>query len=124
MPYKDPEDKQAWDKSSYLANKERKQAQMRAYYQSNKKTWRARNVVYQAKLTTLYRDLKNKPCADCGVEYPYYVMQYDHRGDKIDDVSRFLRQHKRAAMLAEIAKCDVVCANCHATRTWKRQYEV
>ena len=27
----------------------------------------------------LVRDAKNRPCADCGVQYPYYVMDLDHR---------------------------------------------
>jgi hypothetical protein len=27
----------------------------------------------------LIRQAKARPCADCGVLYPYYVMDFDHR---------------------------------------------
>lgn len=70
---------------------------------------------------------KARPCADCGVEYPHYVMQLDHRGDKLFTVSSLLssgpiaiprRDITLKMLLDEIAKCDVVCANCHAKRTY------
>jgi hypothetical protein len=70
---------------------------------------------------------KAQPCADCGVQYPHYVMQLDHRGDKLFTVSSILssgqmpiprRDITLQVLLDEIAKCDVVCANCHAKRTY------
>jgi hypothetical protein len=34
-------------------------------------------------------DLKRVPCADCGVKYPPYVMDFDHvRGEKMGTLSR------------------------------------
>jgi hypothetical protein len=62
---------------------------------------------------------------DCGQRYPYYVMEYDHRDgeEKFCNVSA-LNGHRRVSMsklLAEIAKCDVVCANCHRERTFRRR---
>lgn len=69
-----------------------------------------------------YRDLKeNNPCSDCGQFYPYYVMQYDHREGKKLVVSD-LRTYSRERAEAEIAKCDLVCANCHAVRTQRRMF--
>jgi hypothetical protein len=64
---------------------------------------------------------KDKPCMDCKMKYPYYVMQFDHRDPKhkkftIGSDSRTALQ----PLLDEIAKCDVVCANCHAERTHKQ----
>ncbi len=60
---------------------------------------------------------KDLPCADCGVKYPPYVMQFDHvRGDKSFNIGS--NTGKNFKVLAdEIAKCEVVCANCHAERT-------
>jgi hypothetical protein len=69
---------------------------------------------------------ESHPCADCGLFWPYYVMQFDHTGDdKTDDVSRMARDgywhlRGRDRLLAEIEKCDLVCANCHALRTHDR----
>lgn len=71
----------------------------------------------------LIRDAKDRPCSDCGIQYPYYVMQFDHvRGVKSFNVSvGWNNSYERIE--AEIAKCDVVCANCHAERTYQRMVE-
>ena len=58
-------------------------------------------------------------CQDCKVKYPYWVMQYDHLGAKIHMLSRS-GKFGRNTMLAEMAKCEIVCANCHADRTNSR----
>ena len=68
----------------------------------------------------IIRAAKDKACADCGTKYPYYVMDLDHvRGIKTSPVSiMVLCGTKR--LLAEIAKCEVVCSNCHRERTHAR----
>ena len=75
------------------------------------------------------RDYANKikektPCKDCGVSYPYYVMDFDHcRGDKGREVSLLVNAPASIERLqAEIDKCDVVCANCHRQRTYGRMF--
>jgi hypothetical protein len=58
------------------------------------------------------------------VQYPYYVMQFDHLGDKEFTIGLSVRRsvgYKR--LMSEIAKCEVVCANCHAERTFQRMQE-
>lgn len=61
------------------------------------------------------------PCLDCGVIYPFYVMQFDHRPDepKLFELSR-MNKRSRQDVEDEIAKCDLVCANCHSIRTYER----
>lgn len=56
---------------------------------------------------------------DCGRSFPHYVMDLDHvRGVKRCDVANMVqRAVPTAVFLDEIAKCDVVCANCHRIRT-------
>ncbi len=67
----------------------------------------------------IIRTFKSVPCADCGVTYPYYVMDFDHkRGPKKLNVSRMINK-TTGALLKEIDKCEVVCANCHRIRTHK-----
>lgn len=66
---------------------------------------------------------KSRPCMDCGVSYPHYVMDFDHcRGKKHKNVGE-MRSHSVKAILAEIEKCDVVCSNCHRERTYRRSQE-
>ena len=61
---------------------------------------------------------KSVPCMDCGKTYPTYVMDFDHRdpSTKLFLVSQTPRRVQ--VMLDEIAKCDVVCSNCHRERTF------
>jgi len=67
------------------------------------------------------REAKNKPCADCKNEYPFYVMDFDHidPAQKVANVSQMVSQdYPVQQILDEIAKCEVVCSNCHRIRTW------
>ncbi len=75
----------------------------------------------QARRVAWLNEQKSKPCADCGVQYPPYVMQFDHvRGVKVGSLGVLRRTVGMARLVIEIAKCEVVCANCHAERTWRR----
>jgi hypothetical protein len=47
-------------------------------------------------------------------------MDFDHLGDKIAEVSLMVPTYGTKSLLAEVAKCDVVCANCHRIRTYER----
>lgn len=61
--------------------------------------------------------LADHPCVDCGESDPD-VLDFDHPRDKRADVSRLI--HVAVSwnvVLAEIAKCEVRCANCHRRRT-------
>lgn len=71
----------------------------------------------------LLRSLKEVPCADCGIQYPYYVMDFDHREDteKQFDLSEgSKRRLSISRLLEEASKCDIVCSNCHRIRTFNR----
>lgn len=67
--------------------------------------------------------LKNVPCADCGERYHPEVMEFDHphESGKVGNVSVLIKSRAMSVVLAEAAKCDVVCANCHRMRTVSRR---
>ena len=74
---------------------------------------------YRAK--ELIRTLKDQPCSDCGNSYPYYVIDFDHiAGAKKFGLGK-IKNNSIEGILNEIAKCDVVCANCHRKREWERR---
>lgn len=103
---RDKQNEKDWKRRWYLANKDRHTALSRAS---------------AARRKAIYENLKSGPCVDCGTQYPPCVMQFDHvRGDKKAIVSDLARRRSVATMLAEIEKCDLVCANCHAVRTSNR----
>jgi len=59
------------------------------------------------------------PCMDCGETDPV-VLEFDHLHDKAFNIGTHLVQRKWQTILDEIAKCEVVCANCHRRRTARR----
>jgi hypothetical protein len=70
--------------------------------------------------------LLDHPCVDCGESNPI-VLDFDHdnENNKIYDISE-MRDGKHGnieAILEEIKKCSVRCANCHRIRhslnSWK-----
>lgn len=65
--------------------------------------------------------LRNHPCSDCGLT-DVVVLEFDHvRGQKRREVSVLVNRAASVAVLAEeMAKCDVVCVNCHRLRTLRR----
>lgn len=68
--------------------------------------------------------LKCNPCTDCGKQYPPYVMDFDHINaeDKLDDIAALLRRgYGKQTLIDEIAKCELVCSNCHRIRTHNRK---
>lgn len=90
----------------------------RRWYAANKATVYAKKQRKRVRLRELIREAKDVPCADCGVRYPTYVMDFDHRADKTIIVSKLVEFGSVRKLLNEIAKCDVVCANCHRERTF------
>jgi hypothetical protein len=94
----------------------------RNHYRNNKRQYLDRNVRSYLKRRELVRQIKSRPCADCGIQYPFYVMDFDHREGETKEyeLNRIDRMTTRALM-REIEKCDVVCSNCHRERTYKRR---
>ena len=93
----------------------------RSHYKRNKRSYLDRNTRAYQRHRELIRQAKSRPCADCGVQYPYYVMDFDHRDgeEKLFELNSVARK-TITGILREIEKCDVVCANCHRERTQRR----
>ena len=119
MPRKDPESRREYHREY-----------MRKWYAQNKQLQirrvRADTVRRRDKLAEFVNGFKRRPCADCGGEFPPYLMDFDHvSGEKLDDICGMrMRTVSREAIRAEIEKCEVVCATCHRARTHKRRLGV
>ncbi len=62
-------------------------------------------------------------CSDCGYSESAEALDLDHMpgSDKRFNVSQFSRSNRNLTqILEELAKCEVVCANCHRVRTARR----
>jgi hypothetical protein len=99
-------------------------AYRREHYRIYRDEYVRRNVHGQRQrrrewMLQLWQYVAKHPCVDCGEADPL-VLHFDHR----DPVSkratlRFMSQRAFAwpTLEAEIAKCDIRCANCHRRRT-------
>lgn len=97
-------------------------AYSKKYYEENKESVCKRSALKAREKIEYINKLKEKPCTDCGQSFPGRpeVMDFDHR-----------EPHKKSFNISngswrtyadideEVSKCDLVCANCHRTRTKK-----
>jgi len=100
----------------------------RRYRKKNAKALNNRACDKARGFATWFDSLKIGPCSDCGVVHQPYVMDWDHvRGTKKYNLSYLRRRWSckstKRQILKEIAKCDLVCSNCHRERTHQRTQE-
>jgi len=87
------------------------------YRQENLSAFRAEGIQRYRETYAFVCSLKDAPCMDCGKVLPTCCMDFDHvRGAKVAGVGRMFG-YSKDKILEEVAKCDVVCACCHRTRT-------
>lgn len=96
------------------------------HYQNNKQVYLDRAISRNDRVNTdnkrkLYAYLSSHPCVDCG-ETDIRVLEFDHvRGNKSANITRLLSNAVSWITIeAEIAKCEVRCANCHRLKTLER----
>ena len=102
-----------WSKQYYLTHREQ--------FRATSLRTQHRRLAENKLILRLFKE--TEPCADCGKIFPHWVMQFDHaRGPRKYFMSvacgRGIDELKK-----EAAKCDLLCANCHRTRTYKRRQE-
>lgn len=100
----------------------------RLHYQRNKKAYKASAIVNHRRTRENVRMviadyLADKQCIDCGEGDPI-VLEFDHRDPQtkrfnIGDAGS--RGMSVCRVLAEIAKCDIRCANCHRRKTYRER---
>lgn len=108
-----------WDKNrpkrdTYTARKQ----YYKNYYEKNKRAILDKNEVYNKEARRIRYEitdrLKSVPCNHCGKTFPPCAMDFHHVGDKEQLISSMVRQNCKIDKLEkEIAKCVVLCANCH-----------
>lgn len=106
------------NKSLFVRRYDRDKSKVRPEcLECHRKTQRGYTGDYRKNRRAIIDDLKSVPCMDCGISYPTYVMDFDHREKKSFTIGDSRYTHGLPAIVAEAAKCDVVCSNCHRVRT-------
>lgn len=99
-------------------------AYRREHYRSNPDPYKGRARLRNSKSkcdarAAVFESLKDRFfCVDCGEKDPF-VLDFDHvRGVKIAGISKMLQTGTSVqAVLDEVKKCDIRCANCHRRKT-------
>lgn len=106
-------------------DKLRKQLASRKYYEANKAKVKARTREHTTRTRKEVREwlhtyLLEHPCIDCGEDNPI-ILEFDHvRGKKVFNIGEASSKgYSLKRVVAEVAKCEVRCANCHRKKTYK-----
>ena len=92
-----------------------------AHYQQHKARRQEQNERRQAEFLVWYTSLKaGKPCADCGGTFRPVAMHWHHLPgtEKEASLADLAKRGSKRRVLDEIEKCELICANCHAVRTF------
>ena len=92
---------------------------MQSYSENINKESDYRKLIRKSNQKAIQQYKESMPCSDCGIQYPYFVMDFDHLDSKKYNVSQMLTL-SWDTILKEIEKCDLVCSNCHRFRTHQR----
>ena len=108
MPYKD---------------KEKQRESWRKHYRNNKEKYRIISKNAKEELSNIVANIKQQvPCADCKLYYDYWIMDFDHIEDnKVNAIANMVMHGATKKVWLEIPKCEIVCSNCHRTRTHLRR---
>ena len=130
MPYADPAMRREHYRAKYADDTEWRERtttyrnEWRRANRANNPALRHRESVKSVAFFRRLRDIAaaiklERGCIDCGYNAHAEALDFDHvNDDKLCNVSQC---HNERQLLAEIAKCEVVCANCHRVRTAARR---
>lgn len=124
----------SWCKLCCSKNAKSKYDKSPEIYREKTRMWRQKNKnlnrILQKKYTKTKRlkiknlinnYKKNKPCIDCKILFDSIQMDFDHIRDKKFNISKYSQGGWGInSIKQEIAKCELVCANCHRLRTFLR----
>lgn len=102
-------------------DKEKIKAANRRYYQKNKQRYRKLNEEHKERARQFVLSYKmERGCQRCPERHEA-VLVLHHRDPKAKDVdlaTAVCNMWSEERLLAEMEKCDVLCANCHLKLHW------
>ena len=103
-----------YDHTNYLKKKESRARAIKKYDASHKKEKHIYNKKCYKRFMDYKRTLSCVVCNLSGLKYPQ-ILHFHHRDPttKLFRIPDKARQYPSKALMDEIAKCDVLCANCH-----------
>jgi sRNA-binding protein len=113
----------AYSRAQYKKHRQERLVRQDAYRQEKADEIKAKVEALKAQKRAYVVMSKDRPCVDCGHRWPAVAMDFDDvQGIKKGNVAQMAGGgHSMKALVAEIAKCEVVCACCHRVRTESRR---
>ena len=91
----------------------------RQHYLKNRQKYIDKAKRITEEIVAWWKDYKaTLSCVECGESHPACIDFHHERDDKEANVSGLIRKASKERILAEIAKCEVLCSNCHRKRHW------
>ena len=92
----------------------------RSHYAKNRDDYMAKARKHDKKMSEWYVGIKESlQCSVCGESHIACIQFHHHNGDKEISVSNMMvKGYGKKRILAEMAKCVVLCANCHFKLHW------
>ena len=102
--------------------KAREAEKMRRWRAANPEKDRERWQKREQNVRQLLLDARVGGCVKCDEKHPS-CLDFHHRSGKMDKLGNIgeFRHFGYKRLLAEIAKCDVVCSNCHRKYHWEER---
>jgi hypothetical protein len=114
-PLKDPDERRKYQQKYHKE----------VWYPSHKEERIKRSREQKRKIREWYRAYKSTlQCVDCGQDHPA-TLEFHHLDPALKDVevSRLIEESTSLRRLKdEMAKCVVLCANCHRIRHWNERH--
>lgn len=86
----------------------------RQHYTDNRQKYIDKAAVVKQGVASWWRDYKKQfSCSTCGENHPACLDFHHPDGTKEKNVARMASNGSKRELLAEIAKCIPLCANCH-----------
>lgn len=109
----------AKNRAYYAKNREQGAAKGRAFLEKRRRWWQVRLNSYKIE----------KGCARCGYDEHPAALEFDHIDRSVKEfnisvLTTRLSQYREEdinQMWTEVAKCQVLCSNCHRIKTWEEQ---
>jgi hypothetical protein len=108
-------------KLRYYNNIEKEKLKSKFYYENNKEKLFLYRKLYFKKARQFVNRIKLKfGCKSCGYKQHAQALHFDHinRNEKYRGISR-LNSFKR--LKEEMRKCQILCSNCHAIKTYRNK---
>ena len=85
------------------------------HYEANKAKYKDKAKERKTEFLRWWQDYKrNLVCQQCGEDHPATLdFHHTNPSEKEGNVSTLLRNENKTKLLAEVAKCVILCSNCH-----------